>query len=163
MPYQLFVDSHLDESQTKLLIDFNALKSELGDFEETVGSAFHVYTSKKYGSEIGKAWDFTIAAGDSLSAEWEISKFLDESYDLVVNGPNGFYRQFKGDFNDPLLAIKCSDHKSGIVKKRVSGNVLLEIENNDNQYFTVNIIDNSYNSGFLKTQIIAPKSKIEFI
>jgi phospholipase C len=163
LPYQLFVDSHLDESQAKLLIDFNVLKSELGDFEETVGSAFHVYTSKKYGNEIGKAWDFTIAAGDNLSAEWEISKFLDESYDLVVNGPNGFYRQFKGDFKDPLLAIKCSDHKSGIVKKRVSGNVLIEIENNDNQYFTINVMDNSYKSGFFKTQIIAPKSKAEFI
>ena len=83
--------------------------------------------------------------------------------DLVVNGPNGFYRHFKGDVNDPQLTVKCANHKSGFVKKRVSGKVLIEIENQDTKYLTVNLMDNSYQSGFFKTQLMAPGAKIEFV
>ena len=163
LPYLLFVDSNLDETRTKVCIDFSVLKSELGDFEETVGSPFHVYTSKQYRENVGKAWDFTIAAGDQLSEKWNISDFGGELYDLVVNGPNGFYRHFKGDVNDPQLTLKCTNHKSGFVKKRVSGKVLIEVENQDTKYLTVNLMDNSYQSGFFKTQLMAPGAKIEFV
>ena len=159
----MFVDSSLDETRTKVCIDFSVLKSELGDFEETVGSPFHVYTSKQYRENVGKAWDFTIAAGDQLSEKWNISDFGGELYDLVVNGPNGFYRHFKGDVNDPQLTLKCTNHKSGFVKKRVSGKVLIEVENQDTKYLTVNLMDNSYQSGFFKTQLMAPGAKIEFV
>ena len=73
-----------------------------------------------------------------------------------------FYQWFflERDFVDGFGLVP---NKSGIVKKRVSGNVIIEIENNDNQYFTINVMDNSYKSGFFKTQIIAPKGKAEFI
>lgn len=163
LPYQLFVDSHIDSTRKYLILDFEVEKESLGIHEKTVGAPFQVYTSKQYDSEIGKAWSYALTAGDSLKGEWEIERFSDEVYELFVNGPNGFYRRFNGDKNDPLLKIKCLHQKRGILKNRVSGNILVEIENKSNQYYTLNVIDNSYKSNLVKTILIAPKGEIDFV
>ncbi len=162
LPYQIFVDSQIEVENKIFIIDFVVSKSELGIHETTVGAPFQVYTPKTYGTQVGKSWSYASVAGDQLRGEWEISKFENEIYDLYVNGPNGFFRRFKGDLNDPLLHIKCLNQKGGILKNRVSGNIFVEIENKDNQYHTINVVDNSYKSGFLKTILIAPNSLIDF-
>jgi phospholipase C len=48
-----------------------------------------------------REWSYAVTAGSSVNDEWMIENFDGGIYDLSVHGPNGFYREFKGDMNDP--------------------------------------------------------------
>jgi phospholipase C len=81
-PYRLDVSAVL-APQGRLRILFE----NSGD----VGATFTVYDA------LGDAdpWHFTIGAGDSHAAEeWHAAAI--DRYDLIVHGPNGFYRRYAG-------------------------------------------------------------------
>ena len=153
IPYQLLVDGNINETKSHFEIDFTATLDVLNE-TETVGSAFHVYTPKKYKDELGKAWAYAVRSGDALKGDWEIARFENAEYDIYVNGPNGFYRHFTGNEHEPLLKIKCLYHKTGLIKKRVNGNIQLEIANFDIVPLVIQIKDNSYKSGLDSTLTI---------
>ena len=95
-----------------------------------------------------RLWSYAVAAGDSLTGEWNIHDFEDDSYHLCVYGPNGFFREFKGDMNDPALDITCEYERSKLDKKNLTGNIQLKIVNaGDSRTCIVEIKDNAYKSG----------------
>ena len=82
-----------------------------------------------------------------MQDEWNIKDFDNADYHLRLYGPNGFYREFSGNNNNPLLKTSLTYERSKINKTRLSGNVLLSIQNRDTKPHTILVADKSYKSG----------------
>ena len=129
LPYELHVDGKLDTNK-KFKIRFEAKKDIFG--EKAAGSPFMVLTP---GTDIPPR-NYAVSAGDSITDEWTVA----DRYHLRVNGPNGFYREFTGSVNDPLVDIVCGYEG----KKQLTGNVELKVKNNGKQKLTLEVTDNAY-------------------
>jgi phospholipase C len=89
-----------------------------------------------------KVRNYAVAAGDSLADKWTLADFENGRYHLDVNGPNGFFRSFRGDRNDPLLGITCEYHQHN---NKPDGNIELIIANHDSRLaYTIAIRDHAY-------------------
>ncbi|MFF9571337.1 phosphocholine-specific phospholipase C [Streptomyces sp. NPDC014685] len=84
LPYEPYVDGAADLSTGKYRLTFGA-----GD---RAGAAFQVRSQKRTDGP----WTYTAAAGKPVSDSWN-SVYSGGGYDLVVHGPNGFLRAFRGD------------------------------------------------------------------
>jgi phospholipase C len=155
LPYQLQVDSLINVNTIEL--DFTSLKTSFGQKLENVGAPFTVYTPSAYQKEAGKNWNYAVNAGGWLRDSWKIADFENEIYNLVVNGPNGFFRHFKGDKNDPLLSLDCTYEQSGVLKK-ATGNIQLLLENIEMSALQIQITDDVYHAN-TKTITIPANSK----
>lgn len=81
-----------------------------------------------------------------------MASFENGLYHLRVYGPNGFYREFLGDDNDPLVDVECGYERKG---KAFTGNVSLQLNNHHKAPLTVEIIDHAYKSGDHKRTLVA--------
>ncbi|TKC12155.1 phospholipase C, phosphocholine-specific [Pedobacter polaris] len=155
IPYQLLVDSLINVDNIEL--DFTALKTPFGQKIENSGAPFNVYTPSVYQKEAGKTWAYAVAKGEWLRDSWKIADFENGIYNLIVNGPNGFFRQFKGDKKDPLLSLDCTYEQSGVIKK-TTGNIQLLLESLEMETLQIQIIDDVYKVN-TKTITIPANSK----
>jgi len=100
-----------------------------------------------------RTWAYAVKAGDSLTDKWPLEAFENGLYHLRVYGPNGFYREFKGDENDPLVDVVCGYERKG---KAFTGNISLQLNNTDHTHvYTVEITDHAYKSGDHKKVLAA--------
>ena len=76
---------------------------------DAAGSPFIIYA---YGKEV-KVRNYALVAGDQLMDAIPIDDFADGRYDLRVYGPNGFYRAFTGNRNDPAVAVSLDYEQAG--------------------------------------------------
>jgi phospholipase C len=150
LPYQLAVDAELNNTKTSIVLHFATDK-------HSVGAPFNVVALNKYSGEEGRNWNYAVKTDDRISDKWELAAFNEGKYDLSVHGPNGFYRRFTGNVNDPLLELACVNEKSGL-PKRNTGNIQLLLENIDHKALEINIVDEAYGINH-KTIIVAAKSK----
>ncbi|TSJ42725.1 phospholipase C, phosphocholine-specific [Mucilaginibacter corticis] len=148
LPYELHVDGKLNADKKVFEISFAAGNKVFG--EKSIGAPFNVYAPGKYVKaddpqqfEDVRTWSYGLTAGDSLADSWPLHEFGDDYYHLRVYGPNGFYREFKGDHSDPALDIHV-DYQKGLTSNQLSGNVVLKIKNNTKKQQVVEIIDHSY-------------------
>ena len=155
IPYQLFVDAKVKEEE--IALNFAVAKTPFGQKMENKGAPFNVYTFGVYKKEAGKTWAYAVNAGDQINGEWQIADFDNGIYNLVVNGPNGFYRHFIGTKNDPKLDVNCTYEQSGMVKK-LTGNLKLLLTNNEAKPLEVLIKDDVYQANH-RTVVIAGNSK----
>ncbi|PWV53291.1 phosphocholine-specific phospholipase C [Chitinophaga sp. S165] len=149
LPYELYVDGVRSKEGKSFEIKFTAGTELAG--KRSAGVPFNVYAPGKYLSadntsfEAVRTWAYAVKAGDSLTDSWPLSSFEKGMYHLRVYGPNGFYREFIGDDNDPLVNVECGYERKG---KAFTGNVSLLLNNPDNTHvYTVEIIDHAYKSG----------------
>jgi phospholipase C len=112
LPYQLYADGKLSADKKSFQIKFNASKQLFGD--KALGSPFNVYAPGNYASfnnpekmEPLRTWAYALTAGDSLADAWPLHEFENGEYHLRVYGPNGFYREYKGNAADPLIDVAC--------------------------------------------------------
>ena len=159
LPYQLAVDAGLNAEKTALRLSFAAAKTAFGQQLEAAGAAFNVYTSGSYKKEAGKTWAYAVKAGDSLEDSWEVKAFENGNYDLSVNGPNGFFRQFKGDMADPSIEMASVYEQSGLLKK-LTGNLQLILENKEHTTVEVLIKDEVYMANSKTIKVAANSKKI---
>ncbi len=89
-------------------------------------------------------------AGDLLTEKWQLKDFVDGSYDLAVYGPNGFFREFKGDKNDPIMEIDCMYEADPKDAKRLTGNVSLGLRSTADKSYPVEIVDHAYGAAPVK-------------
>jgi phospholipase C len=157
LPYELYVDGKPGSDRKFFEIKFTAGTELAG--KQSAGVPFNVYAPGKYLSEDKNAyetvrtWAYAVKAGDSLTDKWPLASFENGSYHLRVYGPNGFYREFTGDENDPLVDVKCGYERKG---KAFTGNVSLQLDNLDSTHvYTVEIIDHAYKSGNHKKVLAA--------
>jgi phospholipase C len=154
LPYELYVNSAVNNGIVK--VNFTAANKQFG--KKAAGSPFTVYAMNPYQGEVLRVWDYTVAAGDTLSDEWKIADFAGGKYHLRVYGPNGFYREFMGDGAHPQLEVSCSYEQHPTKPAKLSGNVIVTVNNLSNKKHEIAVNDLSYKSGN-KTLIIAANSK----
>ncbi|WP_295711068.1 phosphocholine-specific phospholipase C [Mucilaginibacter sp.] len=154
LPYQLYADGKLSADKKSFEIKFNASNHAFGD--KALGSPFNVYAPGKYASfkdpqqmEPLRTWAYALTAGDSLTDAWPINEFENGEYHLRVYGPNGFFREYKGNTTDPLVEVACEYQAVG---GKLSGNIDLKLANlSHDKSYTVEIIDHGYKTNNHKT------------
>jgi len=159
IPYELYVDGKLSADKKSFDIEFIAGNKIWGD--KTVGAPFNVYAPGSYKQINGKfenlrTWAYGLTAGDTLADSWAIEDFEDKNYHLRVYGPNGFYREFKGNAEDPAVHINFDYQRALTDNKKLTGNVIVEINNQTGKPQTIEIKDNAYKAN--NHQKIVPAS-----
>jgi phospholipase C len=153
LPYELYADGNLNADKKSFEIIFKAGNEIFGS--KSAGSPFQVYAPDKfavYGKDGQKSFEtatnrsYAVIAGDSLKDNWQLTDFEKENYHLRLYGPNGFYREFKGNAKDPGLVVQL-DYESP-KKGSLSGNVIVKLKNTDkSQSYKIEITDNAYKTG----------------
>ena len=159
IPYELYTHGYLNVDEKCFEISFAAGNEVFG--KKMAGAPFTAYVPVKYTDEASKDevcrnWSFAVKAGDSLNYKWPLNAFENGNYHIRVHGPNGFYREFKGNTIMQHFDIACNYEKG---RNGFTGNLMLEIGNNGDKAYTVNIVDNSYKTGIISKSIPA-KGKI---
>jgi phospholipase C len=142
LPYELYVDRLAGNTSQQLGLAFKAGNTVFG--KQATGAPFRVYAIQPYQSEAMRAWDYSVAAGDTLQDEWMIHDFDADQYHLRVYGPNGFYREFKGSANNPRVGIECRYETQRLNRSKLTGNLQLTLYNRDKKAHTLTLLDNSY-------------------
>ena len=155
LPYELYAGGKLSADKQSFEISFEAASKVFG--KQAVGAPFNVYAPGKYlpGDEPVRTWSYAVKAGDRLNDTWPLSSFENAQYHLRVYGPNGFYREFTGDANDPHLEIQCAYQHSLTNSKKLTGNVELKLINHGTQPADITISDLGYHKGDLKKTVAA--------
>jgi phospholipase C len=159
--YELNVDGNLSQDGKKFEIKMEASSQLFG--KSALGAPFNVYAPGKFLQkgeaskmvfEQAKNWAFAVKAGSSVNYEWPISFFEGQIYHLQVFGPNGYFREFSGNQQDPKLTVSC--HYQPDHKQAGTGQVQIRVKNTDPaQTFTLLVQDNGYNNG-TRRQSVGP-------
>ena len=141
LPYELYADGKLSADKKQFEVHLKAGNHVFGKL--SAGSPFHIYAPGKYRGESVHTRSYAVSAGDSLRDKWLISEFENGIYHLRVYGPNGFYREFAGTENDPLLHIMALYEMKG---NRPTGKLAIQFQNSSRKKLAVSVFDNAYNS-----------------
>lgn len=152
LPYQLQADAILTDDKMAIELVFGTGKQGFGQLLEPVGAAFSVTALTPYQDSTGKTWDYAVVAGGQLKHQLDMSKFPAAGYDLTVKAANGFYRQFKGNQQDPEITLSCNCETSGLLKQQLSGNLILTLENTGNKPVQLSLIQDVYSNA--KTEVL---------
>ena len=153
LPYELYVDGKLSDDKKVFEIQFKANNEIFG--EQSLGSPFNVYAPGIYQNEAVETWAYTASAGDALKDNWPLADFENNLYHLNVYGPNGFFREFKGTKDNPVLEITCDYEHAKMNAKRLTGNIVLRVKNNSSTQQHIQITDNAYKTP-LQTKTLMP-------
>ena len=153
IPYELYVNGRYNLQDTSFDISFRAADAVHGG--KSNGSPFLVYAMKPYQGETLRTWEYAVAAGDELEDRWHLPSFSEEAYHLRVYAPNGFYREFRGDSQQPGITVDCCYETRSPKTSELTGNLLLLIHNHSIQEREILIRDMSYKKGN-RLQKIAP-------
>jgi phospholipase C len=127
--------------------------------ERAAGSPFMVYAPGEYVSldaekkkqkvfEPVRVWHYAVGAGHELTERWPLEFFKDDRYHLRLYGPNGFFREYAGDANDPEILVACN------YETDKTGNVALQILNRSkNHPYNISIVDNAYGANKISKKI----------
>jgi len=150
LPYQLYADGKLSRDKNSFEIKFTAGNEVFG--KNAAGSPFNVYAPGKYLQEKDnqqvfdnvRTWAYTAVAGDTLTDAWPLNEFENSNYHLRVYGPNGFFREFKGNAADPDIEITCEYQRNHSDGKTLTGNIDLKLHNSGSAAHTIEITDHAY-------------------
>jgi len=109
LPYELYVHGEY-QSKGDYLVTFEASDKIFG--KQAAGAPFTVYHAASYKGEVGTSRNYAVAPGDHVTDHWPLDAFDKRMYHLEIHGPNGFYREFKGDADNPHIKIRCTYEKS---------------------------------------------------
>lgn len=187
LPYELRVNGRLDVAENAFTIRFQADNSVFG--ANAAGAPFLVYAPGNYRTEAQaqsddqspsvrssyekcRSWSYAVAPGDELSGSWLPSDFENDTYKLEVYGPNGFFRSFRGNGQDPSLHIEeaytpaegagASKARTGMTQNGLpafaTGSMLadrlnLKVRNTGNDPVRVRLIDQGYGNPVQETDI----------
>lgn len=165
LPYELYTTGNLSKDKKSFEIALTAANKVFG--KAAAGSPFTVYAPVKFNDEVSKDeisrnWSFAVAAGDTLTYNWPVKAFENDNYHLRVHGPNGFYRAYMGDKNNPNITVNCNYEKSRLNAAKLTGNIVVNVANSDTKPITVIISDHSYKSGSI-TKTLAPNSNTAIV
>jgi phospholipase C len=148
LPYCMHAEGRLSPDKASFGIEFINDDGPFGS--RTAGAPFNVYAPGRYASaggsgqlEASRTWAYGVKAGDRLTDSWPLAAFEHGRYHLRVYGPNGFYREFMGDANDPSVAIGLGYGKTNDAGYPLTGDGILQIVNNG-EACTLLIMDRSY-------------------
>jgi phospholipase C len=143
LPYELHANAQVLNGSIGISLESG--KNVFG--ERSAGAPFHIYT---YGSKWAYR-SYAVAAGEMVKDAWPLTSFNKGNYHLRVDGPNGFYRMFKGS----------ADHQCEVVieyeraSNELTGNLLLKIRNLSTKSITCAVRDNAYGQAAAEKKIAA--------
>jgi phospholipase C len=144
LPYVLYAEGGLDDSRKHFVLMLQAADNFNSRDREAAGAPFNVYTPGKYGNEPGKTWAYAVKAGDRLEDRFPVDQFGEARYDLGIHGPNGFFRRFRGDRDDPPLRINCGYEQHGFFSRSFTGSLLLTLHNDGDKPLQVSLSGRAY-------------------
>lgn len=150
--YELYADGQLNASKDAFVMQLKAGAEVFG--KDALGAPFNIY---RPGKDL-KTWAFAVTPADQLQPQWPLKDFENGQYHLCVYGPNGFFREFKGSANDPLVGVECNYEKAAN-KKKLTGNIALTLQNNSQKPCTIRVTDNAYKSTAIE-KVLQPNAKI---
>ncbi|WP_154857897.1 phosphocholine-specific phospholipase C [Cyclobacterium xiamenense] len=149
LPYELYVEGNLDKPGTSLRVKFKASDRQFG--KKALAAPFLVYAPGAYRSEESgesescRTWSFAVNAGDELYFDWPLNNFVGGNYELLIYGPNGFFRSISGSKKSSGLKTHASylqkDTRGG------TGVFQLDVENQMERSVTLEVKDNAYGLG----------------
>jgi len=126
LPYELHAD--LLPGADGLTLKLAAGNALFG--KKSAGAPFTVY-------ELDHIRSYALVAGDELSDNFAIGN---EGYDIRVNGPNGFYRHFRGS-HAPDFSVQLGYETD---QGQPTGNLSVTLKNGSNTPLKARIKDNAY-------------------
>jgi phospholipase C len=133
IPYELYADGALVAGKKSFLLTLAAHTNRFR--QAAAGAPFHVYAQGLVHTTPPRA--YAVKAGDRLQDSWALSEFTGGHYSLQVYGPNGFYRAFAGDAQDPVLVTALAEE---------DGNVRLILKNTGMNTLVAHVVDNAYHA-----------------
>ena len=151
LPYCMQVHGSLSRDRRHFEITFLNDRTVFGD--ATAGVPLNVYAPGGYAvpGQPGKmenlrTWAYGVRPGDAITDVWPLQEFDGGRYHLRVYGPNGFYREFRGDVHDPAVRVELHYDKDGLGRLRLQ---------NTGAACTAEIVDRSYGAVYPARRIAA--------
>lgn len=142
LPYELHAEARLNSDHKTVGIYLSAGNNQFG--AASLGAPFQVYTPGLFKGEKMRVRDYAIAAGKELRDEWPLDQFENSQYHLQVLGPNGFFREFKGNAQDPQVVINAEYQTLSGNTRTLENILLMRLEPRGKTALTVVITDNVY-------------------
>jgi phospholipase C len=165
LPYCMKVDGRLSEDKHDFELSFVNDDTVFG--ASTAGAPFNVYAPGVYAAtgqgemmEAVRTWAYGVKPGDRLADSWPLKDFDYRRYHLRVYGANGFYREFKGDVNDPAVHIAFDYEAAKGAGNALSGNGELHLSNSGTTACTIEILDRSYGAVYPSKPLAAGETAI---
>lgn len=137
LPYNLSLQAQLQQTEQAIRFNFFC-QSDLPKTKK-VGAPFQLYaiSTDKAIANHPAVWNFTVNEQTPLSYNVPLSHFDGRPYHFRAYGPNGFYREFRGDLNDPAIHIEVypNQDKSGL---------LLRVHNTSDKALSLTLAERSY-------------------
>lgn len=111
LPYELLAEGKLSDDGREVEITLQAKDDRFG--ERSSGAPFILYASTKDGLQVRH---YAVQAGGVVTDQFSISDFADGCYRLQVYGPNGFYRELKGNQSEPRVAVSLHELPIGDIR-----------------------------------------------
>jgi phospholipase C len=135
LPYELIVSGKVNADKKTFQLTFESRNHAFG--ERTAGAPFIVYA-------LGKEWatrSYAVAPGESVTDSWSLENFPNGDYHFRADGPNGFFREWKGNANDAIVVdvgYEADKHKM------LTGNVLVFATSKMTEAAKIEVVDNAY-------------------
>jgi phospholipase C len=157
LSYQLYAEGKLNTEKNGFDIRFESSGKAFG--KTALGSPFNVYAPGKYLHTVNgsaefrdiRTWAFAVKSSSQVEATWPLHEFENNIYHLRIYGPNGFFREFKGSVEDPLINIRCEYETGG--GNKLTGNIELILSNQAKIPLRVEITDNAYKKPLVKRDL----------
>jgi len=158
LPYCMYVEGRLNKDKSALEIVFTNDDRLFG--QKTAGAPFNVYAPGGYVRpddnerdqmgqfETARTWAYGVRAGDTVTDSWPLGEFENQRYHLRVYGPNGFYRELKGDAKDPSVGISVEYDNVSDPQYALTGNAYLMFDNTHDRSYVIEVIDHAYGAHY---------------
>jgi len=170
IPYELYAEGKLSADKKSFELTMEAGDKVFG--KQAVGSPFNVYAPNAYVTmetegtdhpvfEPVRAWHYAVKAGDRLSDDYSLSHFDAGKYHLCVYGPNGFFREFVGNSEDPEMELSCEYENARLLNGKLSGNIALRVKNKGHAaLLDISIKDHAYGNETVTRKISADSETV---
>jgi phospholipase C len=150
LPYELVAEGSLKGAE--FTIRFEARNQVFG--ARAAGAPFAVYALGSRAKVTVR--NYAVEAGEHLDDSWPLSDFENGRYHLRVYGPNGFFREFAGGKDDPLVTLQFS--YGGALGGSAAGTEEMAITaaNADRTSVTLEIHDHAYGNPF-QSCVVKPR------
>ncbi|MFD0895773.1 phospholipase C, phosphocholine-specific [Luteolibacter ambystomatis] len=166
LPYELLAEGRLNRATGTFEITLEASDKSFGS--KAAGAPFHVYTPKGYRPddaasytdaefryEQTRRWAYAVKAGDRVTGSWPVDAFEDSIYHLRTYGPNGFFREYRGDAVDPMVEVACEYGSHSV------SHLLFTLSNRDtSKTASVTLTDTAYGMAPI-TRTLAPGETVQ--
>lgn len=141
LPYELYAYGGLiNDSEFELQLE--AADSCFGRL--AAGAPFYIYDINNFAVR-----NYAVRAGDKLTDLLPVK----ENYHFKLYGPNGFFREFKGNIAEkPGLQVRCAYERRRLNRKKPTGNIELHFSEVREEYLVL-ITDNAYHQKAVQQKI----------